>query len=62
MFQDVKVKPEDEAKPLTVTQKVMKSKQHDSKEKPASWADGQERPADGVFWVFSVKKTKADKS
>jgi APA family basic amino acid/polyamine antiporter len=62
VFQDVKVKPEDESKPLTVTQKVMKTLQHDGKEKPATWADGQERPANGIFWVFSVKKTKADKS
>ncbi len=67
VFQDVKVKPEDEAKPLTVTQKVMQTKKHDgtgkpATDKPVTWADGQERPANGIFWVFSVKKTKPDKS
>jgi amino acid transporter len=35
---------------LTVTQKVMKSK-----EKPAVWADRGPEPANGVFWTYSIK-------
>jgi APA family basic amino acid/polyamine antiporter len=36
-------------KPLTVTEKVVQSR-----DKNATWADGAERPANGVYWTFSA--------
>jgi APA family basic amino acid/polyamine antiporter len=36
-------------KPVTVTEKVMSSKE-------ALWADGSRKPAQGIFWVFPVKE------
>jgi APA family basic amino acid/polyamine antiporter len=37
-----------EGKPPQVTQKVMDAKK-------ASWSDGEERPAKGVYWVYTAK-------
>jgi APA family basic amino acid/polyamine antiporter len=62
LLQDVTVKPEDAGRPLKVTQRVMKTKSHDGTEKPVSWADGEERPANGIFWTFTVKKANPDKT
>jgi amino acid transporter len=38
--------------PVRVTQKVM-----ETKEKPAAWADGKARPANGTCWVYTVKES-----
>ncbi len=51
-----------DAAPLKITQKAMKTTHHDGTEAPAMWADGQQRAANGVFWVFSVEKENSDKS
>jgi APA family basic amino acid/polyamine antiporter len=50
-------KGDDGNKPLTVTQKVM-----GSKDKEVTWADGKEKPANGVFWVCTVKEEKGEKT
>src|SRR5689334_18012993 len=39
----------EKAKPFSVTQKVM-----ETKEDKATWADGQERPANGTYWFFTI--------
>src|SRR5262249_43547233 len=43
--------------PMQVTQKVMQTK-----EKPAAWAAGEARPANGTFWVFTLKEKGDTKS
>jgi APA family basic amino acid/polyamine antiporter len=50
VFKDVEVKPDQQTKPLKVTRKAM-----ETKTKTALWADGVEREANGIFWVFTVK-------
>jgi amino acid transporter len=45
------------ALPLQVTQKVM-----ETKDKPATWAAGEPKPANGVCWVFTVKEKGDDKT
>ncbi|MBI1915667.1 MAG: amino acid permease [Planctomycetes bacterium] len=48
----------EKAKPFSVTQKVM-----ETKEDKATWADGQSRSANGIFWVFTIKeKEKKEKT
>jgi amino acid transporter len=42
---------------MNVTQKVM-----ETKEKTATWADGEEKPANGVFWTFDVKHQRDTKT
>lgn len=44
------------AKPLTVTQKFIETRQKDGTEKPVAWADGEKHSANGIHWVFSVNK------
>jgi amino acid transporter len=43
--------------PMTVTQKVM-----ETKDKLASWADGSLKPANGVFWVYGYKQERDSKT
>jgi amino acid transporter len=50
------------AKPFSVSQKVMKGWEWDTKkepkekkDKPVLWADGTKKPADGICWVFELK-------
>jgi basic amino acid/polyamine antiporter, APA family len=54
VFQDVEVKPEDVK--VKVTRKAMDTKP----DKPATWATGEEKPANGIFWTFSVKPKSAE--
>jgi APA family basic amino acid/polyamine antiporter len=49
--QDPKQAEEQGSKPFSVAQKVV-----DSKEKTATWADGSEKPAKGIYWTFSIKE------
>lgn len=42
-------KENEKSKPLTVTQKVIKSND-------ALWVDGTKKPADGIYWVLTKKK------
>jgi APA family basic amino acid/polyamine antiporter len=60
VFQGVDVAPEDADKPLKATQKAMETKKKDGRDPGATWADGATRPANGVYWVFSVKKKGKD--
>jgi amino acid transporter len=53
---EAKIKDESLA-PIRVTQKVM-----ETKEKTAPWSEGSPRPANGVFWTFTVKDPKEEKS
>jgi amino acid transporter len=43
--------------PKTVSQKGM-----ETKDKPATWADGESKPANGVFWAFTFKEKNTDKT
>lgn len=49
------------AKPLTVTQKFIETRQKDGTDKPVLWANGEEQSANGVYWVFNVNKTGEEK-
>jgi amino acid transporter len=49
----IESKLKDGSAPVEVTQKVM-----ETKEKPVSWADGECKPANGVYWVFSAKEQR----
>jgi APA family basic amino acid/polyamine antiporter len=45
-----------ETKPLTLTQKVMQTRdKKTNQDKNATWADGSEQPANGIYWVFTTK-------
>ncbi len=48
---------EPDAKPLTITQKVV-----ETKDKKALWADGTEKPANGIYWTYSIPGRDADKT
>jgi amino acid transporter len=64
--QEKKAAKEQGDKPFEVTQKVMKGWEWEQKEdgekvkKPVKvrWADGSKEPADGIFWVFTLKTLK----
>lgn len=70
---DPKSAKEQENKPFTVTQRVMKGWEWDTTVSPkvkkdvlVTWSDGDKKKAEGIFWVFSLKvlnsKTKAVES
>ena len=48
------------ANPLTVTQRFVETLKKDGTEEPAVWASGESHPANGVYWVFNIKKTNAE--
>ncbi len=59
---DPKSAKEQEDKPFTVTQRVMKGWEWDTtvtpkvkKDRLVTWADGAKKTADGIFWVFDLK-------
>ncbi len=54
---ETEAKVKDSAIPMSVTQKVV-----ESKDKPATWAGGSPKPANGVFWVFDYKEQRGSKS
>jgi amino acid transporter len=49
--QAVEKKIKDQVLPIQVTEKAM-----DTKGKPATWADGGDKPAEGAFWAFTIKE------
>lgn len=55
VFKNESPKPSDPATPLKVTQRVVNDKK-------AQWADGSVKPAEGVYWTFSVKENKDSKT
>jgi APA family basic amino acid/polyamine antiporter len=63
--QEKKAADEQGNKPFEVTQRVMKGTewarvdgQKVRREVPVLWADGSKKPADGIFWVFTLKNLK----
>jgi basic amino acid/polyamine antiporter, APA family len=44
-----------DGKPLQVSQKVM-----ETKEKNAEWSEGENRPANGIYWVYTAKNEKKE--
>lgn len=55
VFKKEDPKPKDESKPLQVSQRVVNSKK-------ARWADGSEKPAEGIYWSFTVREGKETKT
>ncbi len=53
----VEARLKDGSAPIEVTQKVM-----ETKDKAATWADGESKPANGIFWVFSAKEQREKKT
>src|SRR5947209_8916949 len=48
-------------RPLTVTQKVMQTKDRQTNdEKNTVWADGSQKPANGIYWIFMGKDAKGE--
>ena len=43
--------------PVKATQKVMQTK-----DKAATWADGEARPANGIYWVYTYKEKRDEKT
>jgi amino acid transporter len=54
---EIEAKIKDSAFPMSVTQKVVETKQ-----KSATWADGSLKSANGVFWVFDYKDQRDSKT
>jgi len=56
-------KIKDRTLPLQVKQKVMQTtNKKTDKDSPAIWAEGSPRPANGIFWTFTVKMKKESKT
>src|SRR5262249_36997195 len=56
LSKEAPTKEGEKPKTFVTTQKVMQAKE----DKPATWADGSRKPAEGVYWVFSIKEVVAD--